>query len=165
MARILVLHGPNLNLLGDREPEVYGRTRLADIDAALTRQAEAAGHTLSCHQSNAEHELVDRVQAAMRDTTAFILINPAAFTHTSVALRDALAATAIPFIEIHLSNPHAREAFRRQSYFSDLAVGVVAGFGADSYRYALDAAIKRLAAAPHASSPHPELPPHAGEGV
>jgi 3-dehydroquinate dehydratase-2 len=147
MAKILVLHGPNLNLLGDREPEVYGRTTLADIDAALMRQAEAADHTLACYQSNAEHELVDRVQATKRDTTAFILINPAAFTHTSVALRDALAAAAIPFIEIHLSNPHAREAFRRQSYFSDLAVGVVAGFGADSYRYALDAAIKRLAGA------------------
>jgi 3-dehydroquinate dehydratase-2 len=145
VAKILVLHGPNLNLLGDREPEVYGHTTLADIDAALTRQAEAAGHTLTGYQSNAEHELVDRVQTAKRDTTAFILINPAAFTHTSVALRDALAATAIPFIEVHLSNPHAREAFRHQSYFSDLAVGVVAGFGADSYRYALDAALKRLA--------------------
>ena len=147
MAKILALHGPNLNLLGDREPEVYGRTSLAEIDAALMRQAEAAGHTLTGYQSNAEHELVDRVQAAKRDTTAFILINPAAFTHTSVALRDALTAVAIPFIEIHLSNPHAREAFRRQSYFSDLAVGVVAGFGADSYHYALDAAIKRLAGA------------------
>lgn len=164
MAKILVLHGPNLNLLGDREPEVYGRTTLAEVDAALIRQAEAAGHTLSSHQSNAEHELVERVHAAKRDGSAFILINPAAFTHTSVALRDALAATAIPFIEVHLSNPHAREAFRRQSYFSDLAVGVVAGFGADSYRYALDAAIKRLAAASQAS-PHPSLPPRAGEGV
>ena len=147
MAKILVLHGPNLNLLGDREPEVYGRTTLADIDAVLSRQAEAAGHALASHQSNAEHELVERVQAARRDATAFILINPAAFTHTSVALRDALAAAAIPFIEVHLSNPHAREPFRRQSYFSDLAVGIVAGFGADSYRYALDAAIKRLAGA------------------
>ena len=147
MAKILALHGPNLNLLGEREPEVYDRTTLADIDAMLMREAEAAGHTLTTHQSNAEHELVDRVQAAKRDTTAFILINPAAFTHTSVALRDALAAVAIPFIEVHLSNPHAREAFRHQSYFSDLAVGVVAGFGADSYRYALDAAIKRLAGA------------------
>ena len=147
MAKILVLHGPNLNLLGDREPEVYGRATLADIDAALERQAEAAGHALASCQSNAEHELVDRVQAARQDDTAFILVNPAAFTHTSVALRDALAAAAIPFIEVHLSNPHAREAFRRQSYFSDMAVGVVAGFGADSYRYALDAAIKRLAGA------------------
>ena len=147
MAKILALHGPNLNLLGEREPEVYGRTTLADIDAALMHQAQSAGHTLTSYQSNAEHELIDRVQAAKRDTTAFILINPAALTHTSVALRDALAAVAIPFIEIHLSNPHAREAFRRQSYFSDLAVGVIAGFGADSYHYALDAAIKRLAGA------------------
>jgi 3-dehydroquinate dehydratase-2 len=147
VAQILVLHGPNLNLLGEREPKVYGHATLADIDAALTRQAEAAGHALASCQSNAEHELVERAQAARRDATAFILINPAAFTHTSVALRDALAAAAIPFIEVHLSNPHAREAFRRQSYFSDLAVGVIAGFGADSYRYALDAAIKRLAGA------------------
>jgi 3-dehydroquinate dehydratase-2 len=145
VAKILVLHGPNLNLLGDREPEVYGRSTLAGIDAARSRQAEAAGHALASHQSNAEHELIERVQAARRDATAFILINPAAFTHTSVALRDAMAAVAIPFIEVHLSNPHAREPFRRQSYFSDLAVGVVAGFGVDSYRYALDAAIKRLA--------------------
>jgi 3-dehydroquinate dehydratase-2 len=145
VAKILVLHGPNLNLLGEREPEVYGRATLADIEAALARQAEAAGHALTSCQSNAEHELVERVHAARGDATAFILVNPAAFTHTSVALRDALAAAAIPFIEVHLSNPHAREAFRRQSYFSDLAVGVVAGFGADSYRYALDAAIKRLA--------------------
>ncbi len=147
VAKILVLHGPNLNLLGDREPEVYGRTSLADLDTALIRQAEAAGHMLASYQSNAEHELVERVQAARHDTTGFILINPAAFTHTSVALRDALAAAALPFIEVHLSNPHAREPFRRQSYFSDLAVGVVAGFGADSYRYALDAAVKRLASA------------------
>lgn len=164
MKRILVLHGPNLNLLGSREPEVYGRTTLADIDAALVRQAEAAGHTLTCYQSNAEHELVERVQAGKRDTTAFILINPAAFTHTSVALRDALAAVAIPFIEVHLSNPHAREPFRRQSYFSDLASGIVAGFGADSYRYALDAAIGWLATSSH-TSPHPDLPPQAGEGA
>lgn len=141
-----MLHGPNLNLLGAREPAVYGRTTLAEIDAALIRQAETAGHTLIHFQSNAEHELIARVQAAKQDGTAFILINPAAFTHTSVALRDALAAVAIPFIEIHLSNPHAREPFRRQSYFSDLAAGVVAGFGADSYRYALDAALTRLAA-------------------
>ena len=146
MAKLLVLHGPNLNLLGTREPEVYGRATLADIDAALKQAAEAAGHQLASLQSNAEADLVDRVQAARDDGTAFILINPAAFTHTSVALRDALAAVAIPFIEIHLSNPHAREPFRHRSYFSDLAVGVVCGFGADSYRYALDAALKRLAA-------------------
>ncbi len=147
MAQILVLNGPNLNLLGVREPEVYGRTTLADIDAALATQATTSGHVLTSFQSNAEHELIDRVQAARRDGIDFILVNPAAFTHTSVALRDALAAVAIPFIEIHLSNPHAREAFRRQSYFSDLAAGIVAGFGADSYRYALDAAIKRLSGA------------------
>ena len=144
MARLLVLHGPNLNLLGSREPEVYGRTTLADIDAGLGAQAAAAGHELESFQSNAEHALVDRVQAARGDGTAFILINPAAYTHTSVALRDALAAVAIPFIEIHLSNPHAREPFRQHSYFSDKAVGVVCGFGADSYRYALDAALARL---------------------
>ena len=146
MARLLLLHGPNLNLLGSREPEVYGRTTLADIDADLSTRAEAAGHVLESFQSNAEHALVERVQAAAADGTGFILINPAAFTHTSVALRDALAAVAIPFIEIHLSNPHAREPFRQHSYFSDKAVGVVCGFGADSYRYALDAALTRLAA-------------------
>ena len=124
MAQLLVLHGPNLDLLGTREPDVYGRTTLADIDA----------------------DLATRAHAARFDGTAFILFNPAAFTHTSVALRDALAAVAIPFIEIHLSNPHSREPFRQHSYFSDKAVGVVCGFGADSYRYALDAALARLAA-------------------
>ena len=145
MAKLLVLHGPNLNLLGTREPEVYGRTTLAQIDADLARQrAQAAGHALESLQSNAEHVLVDRIQAARTDGTAFLLVNPAAFTHTSVALRDALAAVALPFIEVHLSNPHAREPFRRTSYFSDLAVGVVAGFGAASYLLALDAALQRL---------------------
>lgn len=144
MATLLVLHGPNLNLLGEREPAIYGRATLAEIDAALHAQAGAAGRTLSSLQSNAEHELVERVQAARADGTALILINPAAFTHTSVALRDALAAVAIPFIEVHLSNPHRREPFRRHSYFSDLALGVIAGFGADSYRYALDAALTWL---------------------
>lgn len=147
MARLLLLHGPNLNLLGTREPDVYGHATLAQIDAALQAQASAAGHALESLQSNAEHVLVDRVQAARGDGTAFILINPAAFTHTSVALRDALAAVAIPFIEIHLSNPHSREPFRHHSYFSDHAVGVVCGFGADSYRYAMDAALTRLGAA------------------
>ena len=145
MAKLLVLHGPNLDLLGTREPGVYGRTTLEEINGDLRRQAEAAGHSLLDLQANAEHVLIERVHAARLDGTAFILINPAAFTHSSVALRDALAAVAIPFIEIHLSNPHAREAFRRQSYFSDLAVGVVCGFGADSYRYALDAAMARVA--------------------
>ncbi|OWQ53910.1 type II 3-dehydroquinate dehydratase [Stenotrophomonas maltophilia] len=147
MAKLLVLHGPNLNLLGTREPGVYGHTTLAQIDQALLAQAQAAGHALERLQSNAEHVLVDRVQAARVDGTAFILINPAAFTHTSVALRDALAAVDVPFIEIHLSNPHAREPFRQHSYFSDKAVGVICGFGADSYRYAMDAALTRLAAA------------------
>ncbi|WP_240125422.1 type II 3-dehydroquinate dehydratase [Thermomonas alba] len=146
MAKLLLLHGPNLNLLGTREPEVYGRTTLAEIDADLSARAQAAGHELETLQSNAEHVLVERVQAARLDGTAFILINPAAFTHTSVALRDALAAVALPFIEIHLSNPHAREPFRQHSYLSDLAIGVICGFGADSYRYALDAALKRLPA-------------------
>jgi 3-dehydroquinate dehydratase-2 len=147
MAKLLVLHGPNLNLLGTREPEIYGRTTLADIEAGLRQTAEAASHALESLQSNAEHVLVDRIQAARTDGTAFILINPAAFTHTSVAIRDALAAVSLPFIEIHLSNPHAREAFRHHSYLSDLAVGVICGFGADSYRYALDAALTRLGSA------------------
>ena len=144
MARLLLLHGPNLNLLGSREPGVYGRTSLAEIDGDLAARATAAGHQLESLQSNNESELVDRVQAAAHDGTAFILVNPAAFTHTSVALRDALAAVAIPFIEVHLSNPQAREPFRHTSYFSDLAVGTIAGFGADSYRNALDAALARL---------------------
>ncbi|MBS0194061.1 MAG: type II 3-dehydroquinate dehydratase [Proteobacteria bacterium] len=147
MPRILVLHGPNLNLLGSREPGIYGHATLAQIDADLAARAKVAGLALDSLQANAEHVLIERVQAAAGDGTDFILINPAAFTHTSVALRDALAAVRIPFIEVHLSNPHAREPFRRQSFFSDLAVGVIAGFGADSYRYALDAAIARLRAA------------------
>ncbi|MEO6138934.1 MAG: type II 3-dehydroquinate dehydratase [Luteimonas sp.] len=145
MPNLLVLHGPNLNLLGTREPDVYGHCTLAEIDADLRCRAEGAGHTLTSLQSNAEAVLVDRVHSAHDDGTDFILINPAAFTHTSVALRDALAAVAIPFIEVHLSNPHAREPFRHTSYFSDLAVGIVSGFGADSYRYALKAALARLA--------------------
>ncbi|GAB3740250.1 type II 3-dehydroquinate dehydratase [Silanimonas algicola] len=147
MASILVLHGPNLNLLGTREPAVYGHDTLADIDRRLGERAAAAGHDLTTLQSNAEHALVDRVQATRTDGTAFILVNPAAFTHTSVALRDAFAAVRTPFIEVHLSNPHAREAFRHHSYLSDLAVGVVCGFGAQSYGLALEAAITRLGAA------------------
>lgn len=147
MASILVLHGPNLNLLGIREPEVYGHATLADIDRALRDTATGQGHVLESLQSNAEHVLVDRIQAARTDGTALILFNPAAFTHTSVAIRDALAAVAIPFIEVHLSNPHRREPFRHTSYFSDLALGVICGFGADSYRFALDAALVRLRAA------------------
>lgn len=148
MAQILVLHGPNLNLLGEREPAIYGATTLPMIDAGLRARAEAAGHTLDSLQSNAEHVLIDRVQAARADGTAFILINPGAFTHTSIALRDALAAVRIPFIELHLSNVHAREPFRRHSYLSDIAVGVIAGFGAHSYQLALDAALTRLATPP-----------------
>jgi 3-dehydroquinate dehydratase-2 len=146
VAKLLVLHGPNLNLLGTREPERYGHVTLAEIDAELARIATASGHELAAFQSNAEHALIERVHAARADGTAFILVNPAAFTHTSVALRDALAAVALPFIEVHLSNVHAREAFRQHSYFSDLAVGVIGGFGAHSYRLALDAALHRLAA-------------------
>ena len=145
MANILVLHGPNLNLLGTREPAVYGHATLAEIDANLADRAQAAGHALRSVQANAEHVLIEAVHAAAHDGTAFILFNPAAFTHTSVALRDALAAVAIPFVEVHLSNVHAREPFRRHSYFSDLAAGVIAGFGADSYRLALEAALRRLA--------------------
>jgi len=144
VAKILVLHGPNLNLLGVREPDVYGRETLADIDALLAQRAQAAGHAVESFQSNAEHALIDRIHQARLDGTAIILINPGAFTHTSIALRDALAGVAIPFIELHLSNVHAREAFRRHSYLSDIAVGVICGFGADSYRLALDAALNRL---------------------
>ena len=145
MAKILVLHGPNLNLLGVREPAVYGRTTLAEIDARLIERAEDCGHSVESFQSNAEHELVSRVQAAMDEDFAWVLVNPAAFTHTSVALRDALAASRLPFVEIHLSNPHAREPFRHRSYFSDLAKAVISGCGADSHRYALEYAIRRLA--------------------
>lgn len=144
MAEILVLNGPNLNLLGTREPEHYGTTTLESINERLTKLAEAAGHRLRFFQSNAEHELVGQVQLAMKDKVAFVILNPAAFTHTSVALRDALAATHMPFIEVHLSNVHAREAFRKHSYFSDLAVGVISGLGAQGYELALAAAIERL---------------------
>jgi len=144
VARILVLHGPNLNLLGSREPEIYGNTTLAEIDTDLAARASAAGHSLTSFQSNAEHALIERVQAARADGTAFILINPAAFTHTSIALRDALAAVGVPFIEVHLSNIHARESFRRHSHLSDLAVGVICGLGPIGYGLALAAAIARI---------------------
>lgn len=144
MAKLLVLHGPNLNLLGVREPEIYGRDSLADINNRLAQRAQAAGHELDWYQSNAEHELIGRIHQARDEQIACILINPGAFTHTSVALRDALAAVAIPFIELHMSNVHAREPFRRHSYLSDLAVGVICGFGSDSYRLALDAALAKL---------------------
>jgi len=151
VAKILVLHGPNLNLLGTREPDIYGSATLASINAELTASAKSAGHALSHLQSNAESELIDRIHRARDDGTAFILINPGAFTHTSIALRDALAAVAIPFIELHLSNVHAREPFRRHSYLADIAVGVIAGFGASSYRLALTAAIERLGNVPRAA--------------
>lgn len=145
MAKILALHGPNLNLLGAREPEIYGGETLADINSGLAEQATAAGHELAWYQSNAEHELIGRIHQARDERTDVILFNPGAFTHTSIALRDALAAVAIPFIEVHLSNVHAREPFRRHSYLADIAVGVICGFGSDSYRLALDAATRRLA--------------------
>ena len=143
---ILVLNGPNLNLLGTREPEHYGATTLDQIIDGLRKQAESSGIEFSDFQSNAEHELVDRIHQAATDGVAFIIINPAAFTHTSVALRDALAGVAIPFIEIHLSNIFAREDFRQQSYFSDIAVGVISGLGAQGYELALEAAFSKLAA-------------------
>ncbi|MEW5768913.1 MAG: type II 3-dehydroquinate dehydratase [Pseudomonadota bacterium] len=142
--RILVLHGPNLNLLGTREPEHYGHQTLADIDAALVQQGQDVGVAVECFQSNAEHLLVERVHAARNENVGFIIINPAAFTHTSVALRDALSAVAIPFIEVHLSNVHAREAFRQHSYFSDKAVGVISGLGAMGYLFALGYALHAL---------------------
>jgi 3-dehydroquinate dehydratase-2 len=145
MARLLLLNGPNLNLLGSREPEVYGSDTLAAIEERLTRQAAAAGHQLTAFQSNAEHELVERVHAAAAGGIDFIILNPAAFTHTSIALRDALAAAKIPFIEVHMSNVHAREPFRRHSYFSDIAVGSVVGLGAQGYELALAAALRRVA--------------------
>lgn len=142
MANFLVLHGPNLNLLGRREPEIYGLDTLADIDSRLTEIATGSGHALTAFQSNGERELIERVQAAMDDGTEFLLLNPAGLTHSSVPLRDAVAAAAIPFIEVHLSNPYARESFRHRSLFSDLAVGVVAGFGAHTYELALEAGIR-----------------------
>lgn len=144
MATILVLHGPNLNLLGEREPAIYGATTLADINRNLATLATERGHHLLTMQSNAEYELVERIHDARREGVEFILINPAAFTHTSVALRDALAAVAIPFIEVHLSNTHAREPFRQHSYFSDLARGVICGLGDQGYELGLLAAIRSL---------------------
>lgn len=142
--KILVLHGPNLNLLGKREPQHYGRDTLLAIDQRLTKLAVGAGFELEALQSNAEHVLIDRIHACLNDNTQFIVINPAAFTHTSIALRDALAGVKIPFVEIHLSNIHAREPFRQHSYFSDLAVGVISGLGAHGYELAVLHAIECL---------------------
>lgn len=144
MARILVLNGPNLNLLGTREPEIYGRTNLCDIEHELRALAAQAGHDIDFFQSNAEHQLLERIHAAKDDQSAFLLINPGALTHTSVALRDALLAVGLPFIEVHISNIFAREAFRRHSYLSDVAVGVICGLGTQGYALALEAAMARV---------------------
>ncbi len=144
MTRLLVLHGPNLNLLGSREPNVYGHVTLAQVDHALSEKARQAGVELASFQSNYEGALIDRVQAAQNEKTDFILINPAAYTHTSIAIRDALASVAIPFIEVHLSNVHRREPFRHRSYFSDQAEGVICGFGWKGYLYALEYALDKL---------------------
>ena len=144
MASILVLNGPNLNLLGTREPEVYGADTLQDVNDNLLNLAKSQGHHLLSFQSNAEYELIERIHAARTDGTDFILINPAAFTHTSVAIRDALAGVAIPFIEVHISNVHARESFRHHSYLSDIAVGVICGLGIQGYELALQAALSQI---------------------
>jgi 3-dehydroquinate dehydratase II len=148
MAELLLINGPNLNRLGQREPGLYGRTTLTDIETRLHQQARANNHNLHCFQSNAEHALVERIHQASDEGIAFILINPAALTHSSIALRDALLSTDIPFIEIHLSNVHAREAFRQQSYLSDIARGVITGLGAQGYELALAAAMHQLDTAP-----------------
>ena len=142
--RILVLHGPNLNLLGTREPDIYGRTTLSDIHARMDSRARAAVVRLEYFQRNHEGELIDRVEAASAEGVNFIIINPAAYTHTSVALRDALAGVSIPFVEVHLSNVHAREPFRQHSYFSDIAIGVICGLGHQGYELALEFALRRL---------------------
>lgn len=145
MARLLLLNGPNLNLLGSREPGFYGAETLASLEKRLIELAGRAGHSLVAYQSNAEHELIDRIQRCPADGIDFLLFNPGAYTHTSVALRDALLAVKVPFIEVHLSNMYAREPFRQHSYFSDLAVGSIVGLGAKGYEFALAAAIERLA--------------------
>lgn len=144
MTKLLLLHGPNLNLLGTREPEIYGGETLQTVNNRLIEQAQSAGHQLDAQQSNAEHELIQSIHDAAKDGVNFIIINPGAFTHTSVALRDALLGVAIPFIEVHLSNVHAREEFRHHSYFSDIALGVICGFGIKSYELALQAALNTL---------------------
>ena len=140
MSTILLLNGPNLNLLGEREPEVYGATRLEDIERRATEVAAGLGHELHCYQSNAEHELIDRIQRAAQESVAFIVFNPGAFTHTSIALRDAMLAVDIPFIELHLSNTFAREEFRHVSFFSDIAQACLFGFGEQGYELAIMAA-------------------------
>jgi 3-dehydroquinate dehydratase-2 len=144
MSTILILNGPNLNLLGTREPEKYGLETLEQINQQLTDAASDAGHSANCFQSNAEHDLIQRIHDAKQQGVDYIIFNPGAFTHTSVAIRDALLGVAIPFIEVHLSNVHAREEFRRHSYFSDIADGVICGFGANSYSLALQAVVTKL---------------------
>jgi 3-dehydroquinate dehydratase-2 len=144
MTQILLLNGPNLNLLGTREPEVYGRETLADVEAMVTAAATARGATVACLQSNHEGVLIDRIHAARLDGTRAIVINPGGLTHTSVALRDALAGVALPFFEVHVSNVHRREAFRHHSYLSELAAGVIVGFGVRGYAMAVEAAIDRF---------------------
>jgi 3-dehydroquinate dehydratase-2 len=144
MAQILLLNGPNLNLLGKREPDIYGSLTLAQIESQCQSRCQQAGISLNCKQSNAEHELIEAVHQAQEQGVQFIVINPAAYTHTSVALRDAFLAVNIPFIEVHLSNVHQREAFRHHSYLSDIAEGVICGLGADGYHFAIDTAIGRL---------------------
>jgi len=144
MASLLVLNGPNLNLLGQREPEMYGSTSLQEINQMLEAEADSLGHRLKHFQSNAEHELIESIHLAQTQGVEFIIINPGAFTHTSIALRDALLGVAIPFIEVHLSNVFARESYRQHSYLSDVAVGVISGLGAEGYLFALSAANKRL---------------------
>ncbi|NNM62761.1 MAG: type II 3-dehydroquinate dehydratase [Steroidobacteraceae bacterium] len=146
MARILLLNGPNLNLLGSREPQLYGTMTLAQVERRLTERAKAHGIELACLQSNAEHELIARIHAARGDQVAFMIFNPGAFTHTSIALRDAILGVELPFIEVHLSNVFAREDFRQRSYFSDIAVGCIIGLGTAGYEFALEAAALRLAA-------------------
>lgn len=145
MARVLLLNGPNLNLLGSREPGIYGAETLESIEKRAAEVARETGHELSAFQSNAEHELIERIHRAAAEGCGFLIFNPAAFTHTSVALRDAILAVRLPFIEVHLSNTHAREPFRRHSYFSDIAVGVIAGLGAFGYELAVRAAARQLA--------------------
>ena len=148
MARLLLLNGPNLNLLGSREPEIYGSDTLAAIEKRAAEVARECGHELVAFQSNAEHELIERIQGAPAAGVAFLIVNPGAFTHTSIALRDAILATGLPFLEVHLSNTQAREPFRRHSYFSDIAIGVISGLGAFGYEAAVRAAAQRLGRTP-----------------
>ena len=148
MPRLLLLNGPNLNLLGTREPGIYGAETLRSIEQSAERRAQERGCELACFQSNAEHELIARIQRAPAEGIAFLIFNPGAFTHTSIALRDAVLAVQVPMIEVHLSNPQARERFRRRSYFSDIAVGVISGFGAFGYEAAVEVACRRLAGEP-----------------